>query len=153
MTDRELRKLSRKDLLEMLLIQSRELTRVKQELEEANAQLQQRRIAISQSGSIAEAALKLNGIFEAAQAAADQYLENMSIPAEYRAMPQTNAGEESEEILQNTREQCRQMLEQTRRECDEMLAKAEETRRHMQYDSIRRELNLNYEGNSYESGE
>ena len=36
---------------------------------------------IENSGSIAEAALKLSGIFEAAQAAADQYLENIGVPA------------------------------------------------------------------------
>ena len=33
------------------------------------------------SGSIAEAALKLNGIFEVAQKAADQYLENVKARA------------------------------------------------------------------------
>ena len=31
------------------------------------------------SGSIAEAALRLNGIFEAAQKAADQYLESVKV--------------------------------------------------------------------------
>jgi hypothetical protein len=35
------------------------------------------KIDIEESGSIAEAALKINGVFEAAQAAADQYLDNI----------------------------------------------------------------------------
>lgn len=150
MTDKQLRKLSRRDLLEMLLIQSRELAQVKKELEEARRELEERRIAISSSGSIAEAALKLSGIFEAAQAAANQYLENMSVPAEYRETVAVNPGFQQEQMLSQTQEQCRQLLEQTRQECEQMLSRTEETSRHMQYDALRRELNLNCEGNSYE---
>lgn len=77
MTEKELRRLSRVELLEMLLEQSRELERVKKQLDQANARLEDRRILLEESGSIAEAALKLNGVFEAAQRAADQYLENV----------------------------------------------------------------------------
>lgn len=72
-----LKKLSRQDLLEMLIAEEKRVEKLEKELEEARAQLQERQIRIQESGSIAEAALKLNGIFEAAQAAADQYLENI----------------------------------------------------------------------------
>ena len=34
-------------------------------------------LLLSEAGSIAEAALRLNGVFEAAQAAADQYLDSV----------------------------------------------------------------------------
>lgn len=77
MTDKELKKLSRYELLEMLLEQSKEVERLKEELEKANALLEERQILIHNAGSIAEASLKLNGVFEAAQKAADQYLENI----------------------------------------------------------------------------
>lgn len=77
MTEKELRKLSRMDLLEILLEKSKENERLKLELEEVKKQLSDRMIKIEKAGSIAEAALKLNGVFEAAQAAADQYLENL----------------------------------------------------------------------------
>lgn len=77
MTDKELRKLKRSELLEMLIEQQKELNDVKKQLEEAKARLESRDIAIRQAGSIAEAALQLNGVFEAAQKAADQYLENI----------------------------------------------------------------------------
>lgn len=72
-----LKKLSRQDLLEMLIAEEKRIEALEKELEEARAELEDRRIQIENSGSIAEAALKLNGIFEAAQAAADQYLENI----------------------------------------------------------------------------
>ena len=77
-----LKKLSRQDLLEMLIEEEKRIDQLEKELAEAKAKLEDRKIRIETSGSIAEAALKLNGIFEAAQAAADQYLENLGIPAE-----------------------------------------------------------------------
>ena len=77
MTDKELRKLKRVELLEMLIEQSKENEELKRQLKEAEEKLESREIMLRQSGSIAEAALKLNGVFEAAQKAAEQYLENV----------------------------------------------------------------------------
>lgn len=82
MTDKELRKLNRAQLLELLLEQAKEVERLREELEAARRELESRRILLAEAGSIAEAALKLNGIFEAAQRAADQYLENIIKPGE-----------------------------------------------------------------------
>lgn len=72
-----LKKLSRQDLLEMLIAEEKRIEALEEELEAAQAELKERRIRIETSGSIAEASLKLNRIFEAAQAAADLYLENV----------------------------------------------------------------------------
>ena len=77
MTDKELKKLKRVELLEILIELSKENEELQRQLKEANEKLESREIAISQSGSIAEAALKLNGVFEAAEKAAKQYLENL----------------------------------------------------------------------------
>ena len=77
MTEKELHKLKRGELLEMMLAQSREIDSLRARIRELEKKLSDREIRIHESGSIAEAALKLNGIFEAAQAAADQYLENV----------------------------------------------------------------------------
>ena len=76
MAEKDLRRLSKTDLLELLIEQGRENLALKQRLEAAEAELAQRRIDIAQSGSIAEAALKLSGVFEAAQKAIDLYREN-----------------------------------------------------------------------------
>lgn len=77
MTDKELRHLSRAELLEMLLAQAEENERLRQKLKEAQNALADRRINIDESGTMAEAALKLNRVFEAADQAARQYLENI----------------------------------------------------------------------------
>ena len=76
MAGKELRKLSKTELLELLIEQSRENLALRDRLEKAEAELAERRLAISTSGSIAEAALKLEGVFEAAQRAIDLYREN-----------------------------------------------------------------------------
>ena len=61
----------------MLIAQSKKLSRVEDELSAAQKELERRKIAITTSGSLAEAALKLNGIFEAADQAAAQYLDSL----------------------------------------------------------------------------
>ena len=81
MTDQQLSRLNRKELLELLLTLrcerdalERELEQtkaaLKKESERADDALQQKRIQVEEAGSIAEAALRLNGVFEAAQSAA-----------------------------------------------------------------------------------
>ena len=77
MTDKELRKLSRSDLLELMLEQSREIDRLQAELEETREALQERNLKIKSCGSIAEAAAEVNSLFHAAQRAADMYLLNV----------------------------------------------------------------------------
>lgn len=99
MKKRDLRRLRRQDLLEMLL----DLTKENEQLQKINQQLEQslqdRTISLQEIGSVAEAALQLNGIFQVAQSAADQYLFNVQM-------------------------RCQQMEEDTKRKCEEMLGKA-----------------------------
>lgn len=84
MIDKELHKLKRGDLLELLLEQSKAIDDLKMQLREKeeiivslNKKLEERKIDIQKAGSIAEASFKLNGVFEAAEKAAQQYLENV----------------------------------------------------------------------------
>lgn len=79
MTDKELRKLNRAELLEILIEQIKENRILSKQLDEANRKLAERTINIENSGSIAEAALKLNGVFEAAEMAVQQYIESVKI--------------------------------------------------------------------------
>lgn len=61
----------------MLITQMEENAVLRERADRAESQLQDRRIAIGQAGSLAEAALSLSGVFQAADAAASQYLENI----------------------------------------------------------------------------
>lgn len=82
MKEKELKKMSRADLLELLIEQTEENERLRAKLERATALLDERYIKIQEAGSIAKAALELNKVFEAADAAAQQYLESVRRLAE-----------------------------------------------------------------------
>ena len=77
MTDKELKKLSKADLLSLLLTQSKEMDRLKEELAETRKQLEDRSILLEKSGSLADASLAIFHVLEDAQKAADLYLENV----------------------------------------------------------------------------
>ena len=77
MTEDELRKLKRGELLEIMLAQSREIDRLKKQNQELREQVNNRQISLQKSGNIAEASLALTKIFEEAQKAADLYLYNI----------------------------------------------------------------------------
>ncbi len=97
-----LKKLSRLEILELFLKQSEELAQVKEELKIAKEELAERRIAISESGSIAEAALKLSGIFEVAQKAANEYLDNVKTQKSTDTHGSTVLQEAAEEYVEGT---------------------------------------------------
>lgn len=136
MTEKELKRLRRAELLEMLLEQTKEAEELKKELSESKKQLKSREIKLEKAGSIAEAALQVNGVFEAAQEAAAQYLENIQTFMERQKAACARREEESEQkagqMLEEAKKQkdqiqseCEQMEEQTRRQCEEL---AERTR-------------------------
>ena len=117
MTDRELQKLKRVELLQLLVEQSRELDELRQELAQARRELEARELRLQEAGSIAEASMQLNGVFEAAQRAADQYLESIRYQSEHME------------------EKCAAMEEATRLRCDQMLKEAEASVQQAQKDS------------------
>jgi len=108
MTDRQLRKASRTDLLKLLLEQRKETEAMRRQIDQLQEQLQQRQITIDQSGTLAEAALKLSGIFDAAETACQYYTENIR-----------GLSGRQEEI-------CRTMERETREKCDRMLEQAKQ---------------------------
>lgn len=136
MTDKELRALGRKELLQMLLEQSKELQALQEKYDAAQAALQDRSIKLDRAGSIAEASLQLNGLFEAAQAACQQYTDSItalsqrqeSICAQMEADSRAKADAilaEAQQQKADTEAQCAQLLHTTQAQCEEMTAAAE----------------------------
>jgi len=68
-----MRRLSRANLLELLLEERRLNDEQAAEIESLKAALEDKRITIESCGTMAEAAMKLNGVFSAIDAAAKQY--------------------------------------------------------------------------------
>ena len=161
MTEQELRSLNRKELLEIMIEQGRELetskakyekdlaflksehekdldylrteyekeiAALKKDLENAQTALQSRQIAIDEAGSIAMAALQLNGVFEAAQAASQQYIENIRSLSDRQAsicaQRDAESKAEQERRLQETTTKCAQMEYLSKKKCEDMEAEA-----------------------------
>lgn len=126
MTDKELKRMSRSDLIEIIYqYQNREVEQT-EKIEELTAQLGERRSHIENAGSIAEAALSMNHVFEAAQAAADQFLEEVrAANADKEAQGRqiiARAQAEADAIREKTQRDCKTMTEDAKRECDAMYA-------------------------------
>jgi len=109
MREKELKKLSRAELLELLFQQTRQTEQLEKRLEKAEALLSERYLKIHEAGDLANAVLVINGVMEAAQAAAQQYLENIQ-----------------------------KMEEQTREECENLLAQAREEARRIREGEVTR---------------
>ncbi len=77
MEKKDLKKLSRAQLLELLIALAKENKLLKEQLESTELKLRDKEITAKEAGSIAQASLQLNSVFEAAQNAADQYIANL----------------------------------------------------------------------------
>lgn len=74
MTERELRKLNRYQLLELLITQTERADQLQAQVEQLEKKLKERDLKMDSMGSIAEASLQIGGVFQAVQAAAELYL-------------------------------------------------------------------------------
>ena len=144
MTDEELRKLKRADLLELLVTQGKENEALQEKLRQAEAALWDRQIQLDEAGNIAEAALRLSGVFEAAQQASDQYLESIrkkheETESRCARMEETSRARaeqleqeskaQAERLVAEAEEKARTLTAETEAKCRAMVAQAEaETR-------------------------
>ncbi len=115
MTNKQLKKLSRAELLEMLIGQMKENEQLRTQLDAARQQALHRQILIANAGSIAEASMQLSGIFSTAQAAADEYLENV-----YKI------DRDQAQRLAKMEEESLRRVEENKRRADAIMAQVEE---------------------------
>ncbi|MCQ2426103.1 MAG: hypothetical protein MJ070_08145 [Lachnospiraceae bacterium] len=101
----ELKKLNRRELLEILLEQEKEITQLRADLGKARADLLDRTVKTEHAGTLAEAVLSLNGVYEGVEKAAAQYLENIRQRDEESRTLLETAKRESEAILEDARKQ------------------------------------------------
>lgn len=77
MDEKQLRKLKRSQLLEILYAQSKKIEQLEEENEALKDQLSSRALEMKKAGSLAEQAVRITGLFEKAQEAANLYLQNV----------------------------------------------------------------------------
>ena len=82
MAERELKKMNRSELIEIIYAQQKQEHELRDKIKQLEEKLTEKNIILEKSGSIAEASLRLNKIFEDAQAAADQYVMSVRLAAD-----------------------------------------------------------------------
>ena len=111
MTDKEFKRLTRSQLIDIiyqLQLREKELVAENQKMK---IELEDKRIRMQQAGNIAEAVLGINNVMQAAQNAAEQYLD------EIRTM------------RAETESSCKHMLEEARQEAAAVVAQAKARQR------------------------
>lgn len=128
MTEKELRRLGRGDLLSLLLEQSRENQRLQEELQSAQNALADKTLCIENAGSIAEASLQLNGVFKAAEEACQQYKDNIMHLSRQQetvcAQREKESREKAAQIIEDARKQAEETISNAQKQSAEMLEAA-----------------------------
>ena len=108
MTDKEFRKLKRSDLIAIIYEYQKKQEELVKEIGELRAQLESKNLKISKAGSIAEAVVGLDLLFETAQKTADDYIEQVRL-----------ANEEAEQ-------KAAEIIKQAEKEAAEIVSKAKD---------------------------
>lgn len=135
--EKDLKKMRRSELLEVLILQAKEIEELKgqnadlrKQLDKADRELTSRRITIKKAGSLAEASLALSSIFQSADEAAAKYLENVRILTSQQeqicAQRDSESHRKSQQLLTETEKKCLKMIEETKKKCRNLLLHTQE---------------------------
>lgn len=124
MTDKEFKRLSRSQLIDIiyqLQLKQEELTADNEKLSKA---LADKRLLVSEAGNLAEAALEIHNVMQAAQDAAAHYLEEIRLRCD----------EAYQQTLKKAEDEAAAILAKAQQEAAEMMAKANNA--NSDYDSL-----------------
>jgi len=122
MNNKELRKLSRREILEILLEQTNRIEELETELEKVKNELSERKSNLKNIGSLAEASLVLSNIFKSADEAADIYMKNIK---ELGRKEEKRVRKELKELKKNK-------IEEIEKQCEKRLLEVEKEIKKMQ---------------------
>ena len=131
MTDKEFKRLSRSQLIDIiyqLQLKQEELTADNERLTKA---LDDKRLRVNQVGNIAEAALEIHNVMQAAQDAATHYMEEIQIRVD----------QEYQRIIKEANEKAAAIIEKAQQEAAAIAAQAKKEKPHLDLvvDAILRE--------------
>ena len=116
--NKELKKMSRKELLEILLEQAKRIEELENKIEKLNEKLESKKVIFKNAGSLADASLQLSGIFNVAQEAAEIYLNNIK---ELKEKGEKELEEKTNKMLKDTERKCKKR----EKEANELLRNVE----------------------------
>ncbi len=103
MISKDLKKMSRRELVDIIYQLKKNETQMQEKIAELEEALQDKRIKLSVAGSIAEAAMDMTNVFATAQRAADLYLHEISCM-------KADAERECAKIIEEAQEKARSIL-------------------------------------------
>lgn len=129
MTEREIKKLNRQDLLIILAEQKERADSLEAQLQEANEKLEKRHLMQEECGSMAEEALKFHDVFRAVDEAAAQFMENMRLRKESQEAACQQLEEESREksdrLLNDARQESERIVADAQTQSSKLVAQAQ----------------------------
>ena len=124
MTDKEFKRLSRSQLIDIIYQLQLKQEELIADNERLLKKLEDRRLRLSKVGNIAEAALEIHNVMQATQDAADHYMEEIEIRANY----------EYQRVLKEAHEKATAIIEKAQQKADGIVA---QTRKgSSDYDSV-----------------
>ena len=106
MTDKEFKRLSRAQLIDIIYQLQLQNDKLNEEKQALAGELADKRLRLHSAGNIAEAAMEIHNVMQAAQDAAAHYLEEIRI------------------MRDETEEKCRHLLEKAQSDADRIVAQA-----------------------------
>lgn len=122
MISKELRKLSRRELMDIIYQMKKNEQKLQEEIISLQEALQDKRIRLAEAGSISEAAASITNVFSAAQKTADLYLHEISC------------------MKEETEKECAKMVEEVNKTVARVLADGEQ-----QYAALNARYQIEYQ--------
>ena len=119
MEHKELKKLNRRDLIDIIYQMKKQEEKMQEEIAALKAELEDRRIRLSSAGSIAEAATSIADIMAQAQKTADLYLHEIACMKE-------DTEKECARQIANAKETAARILSESEQQCTALIARYQE---------------------------
>ena len=141
MAEHELKKMSRGELLTLLMDMEKENSRLKQLVEKQKAELESKEVNLKDAGTMAEAALRLNHVFEDADRAAAEYLEilkessskqkemydkTVSDARKYTELSREKADRESKAMIEEAERKASAIIDDAEKQKEQRIKEADE---------------------------
>ena len=127
MTEKEIKKLNRQDLLILLAEQTARADKLEEKLRITEEKLMQRQLVLDECGTMAEASLKLNEVFKAADEAVAQYVENIKFLNDRQTAifqdAEISTKKKEEEIIQKAEEKAARIIKNAQELSEQEIAK------------------------------
>lgn len=126
MTDKEFKRLNRSQLIDIIYQLQLKQDELTAENERLSDELADKRLRIEKAGNIAEAALEIHNVMQAAQEAVEHYLEEMKTRTDEECSQLVaNAKKESVEIVPNAKKEAAEIVANAKKEAAEIIANAQ----------------------------